>query len=156
MIDSFNGSSSSTALGNWLAQLMPNTFGANAGSANNLTGKTNSQVAAYYMTLFGQSGLQKTYAQVLAVALAVYATEPSLGRAQGAGQGFIQSTAGTGGATFNVGSAGAAIHVANGTTLTVLQILEDQDAVDSGGIIPDLTDTNTIFNGINSDGDLTG
>ena len=36
-------------LGNWLATTFPNMYGA---GANNLAGKTNAEVAAFYTTLF--------------------------------------------------------------------------------------------------------
>jgi uncharacterized repeat protein (TIGR01451 family) len=159
LINSFNGGSTATKLGNWLAGLMPNTFGASAG-ANNLTGKTNAQVAAYDQNLYGMSGTQRAYAQVLATALAVYATDSSLaGGTMASSDGFIVGNAGTGtgSKTYNVGSSGAAIGVPNNTTLTVLQILQDQDARNTGGagVIPDLSDSNTLFNGINMTGGIT-
>ena len=156
MIESFNGSSTSTAFGNWVAALMPNTFGAKAGAANNLTGQTNAQVAAYYLTLFGASGLQKTYAQVLSVALAVYANTPGLGYdSTAAGFGF--NGVGTGGKTFNVGTAGHGIKVSNGSILTIEQILIDLDNLTVGGAHsrPVRRPVNTIFNGINSGGDIS-
>ncbi len=40
LINSFNGGSTSTALGNWLAGESPNLYGSSTGS-NNMTGKTN-------------------------------------------------------------------------------------------------------------------
>ena len=151
LITSVNGGSTATQLGTWLAGVMPNTFGS-------LKGKTNAQVAAYYQNLFGMSGLQKTYAQVLAVGLAVYATDSSLaGGTMASGYGFLVGAAGkgTGSKTFNVGSNGAAIGVTNNSTLSILTILIDQDKLDIGGVIPDLSDTNSIFNGINQGGDIS-
>ena len=50
LIKELNGSSNSTSLSAWLASNYNNIYGANAGS-NNLTGKTNAQVASYYQSL---------------------------------------------------------------------------------------------------------
>src|SRR5205085_8033823 len=72
LISSFNGGATATALGNWLAATFANLYGAGAG-VNDLTGKTNAQVAAFYLTLFDAHG-PKLDAQVLATALNLYAT----------------------------------------------------------------------------------
>src|SRR5262249_16025252 len=77
LINSLNGGSRSTHLGNWLAQNFPNLYGAGR-LIGSLKGATNAQVASYFLTLFGQQGLVKTYAQVLDVALVIYVTDPSL------------------------------------------------------------------------------
>src|SRR5262249_44787527 len=71
VINAFNGSSSSTALGTWLASNFPHLFGAaNPYLSGSLAGKTNAQVAAAYLNLWTPSGLQKnTYVQAFAVAL---------------------------------------------------------------------------------------
>src|SRR5262249_4088688 len=55
LISNFNGGPDSTALSNWLATAFPNLYGANAG-ANNLTGSSNAQVAAFYQSRFALSG----------------------------------------------------------------------------------------------------
>src|SRR5205807_1806786 len=121
LINSLNGSSTSTALGNWLASNFPNIYGLTTGS-NNMTGKTNAQVAAYFLTLFNVTG-QKLNAQVLGVALAVYSTNSMLaGGTYAGGYGFNVSSTGTGSHTYNVGANGAAFGVPNNTTLTVMQI----------------------------------
>jgi hypothetical protein len=58
-----------------MAATFPNMYGA---GANNLAGKTNTQVAAIYKTLFARTaaggGPAKMDAQVLATAFAVYLT----------------------------------------------------------------------------------
>src|SRR5262249_38891081 len=77
LINSFNGGSPATALSAWLATTFSNMYGSNAG-ANNLTGQTNAQVAAFYQSLFNNSAT-KLDAEVLATALNVYATTSSLG-----------------------------------------------------------------------------
>jgi hypothetical protein len=121
LIDSFNGGSAATSLSGWLAATFPNLYGASAG-ANNLTGKTNAQVAAFYLSQFNLSG-PKVQAQVLATALSVYATTTSLGGTAGAAYGFSASATGLGARSYNVGSDGAAVGVANYTTRNVYELL---------------------------------
>jgi hypothetical protein len=152
LIKSFNGGPAATALGNWLAASFPNLYGASAGS-NDLAGKTNAQVAAYFQALFAPPGsparvtalqvlaggagttaaalLQgfsnpvgtRVQARVLAVALNVYATTASLGGNAGAAYGFKVSATGLGARSFSVGKDGAAFGVANNTVLTVYALL---------------------------------
>lgn len=121
LIDRFNGGPNSTALANWLATSFPNLYGAGAGS-NDLTGKNNAQVAAFYLTQFDLHG-PKVEAQVLAASLNVYATTLSLGGTAGAAYGFSVSATGLGARSFNVGDDGAAFGVANGTSLNVYELL---------------------------------
>jgi hypothetical protein len=121
LINSFNGGSTATALSAWLAATFPNLYGASAG-ANNLTGKTNAQVAAFYLSQFNLSA-PKVQAQVLATALNVYATTTSLGGNAGVAYGFSVSATGLGARSFNVGQDGAAFGVANNTTRNVYQLL---------------------------------
>jgi hypothetical protein len=122
LILALNGGSSSTQLADWLAATMPNIFGAGAGS-HNLTGKSNADVAALFQSDFAQTG-PKLDAQVLATALAVYATNATLDSTGVAAQyGFTVSGDGGGAATVNVGSNGDAFGVANNTTLTVMDLL---------------------------------
>jgi hypothetical protein len=101
LIDSFNGGDNSTALADWLATTFPNLYGANAG-VNNLTGKTNDQVAAFSESLFHESGM-KLDAQVLATALNVYATTQSLGGTAAAAYGFTVDAYGLGADWQNIG-----------------------------------------------------
>jgi hypothetical protein len=122
LIKSFNGSSTATALSAWLAAAFPNLYGASAGT-NNLTGKTNAQVAAFYLSQFGLPGT-KLEAQVLATALSVYASTLSLGGTAGTTYGFSVSATGLGARSFSVGSAGAAFGVANNTVCNVYQLLQ--------------------------------
>src|SRR5207247_2343306 len=109
LINALNGGSTSTQLGNWLAANFPNLYGAGAG-ANNLAGKTNAQVAAFYKTLFARTaktaaggGPAKMDAQVLATALAVYVTNQTLAGTTAAAYGFLVTENGVGTRTFNVG-----------------------------------------------------
>jgi hypothetical protein len=121
LLSSFNGSASATALSAWLAATFPNLYGAYAGS-NNLSGQSNAQVAAYFLTLFNLDGTQ-VQAQVLATALNVYATTTSLGGNAAAAYGFSVSATGLGACSYSVGSDGAAFGVANNTTCNVYQLL---------------------------------
>lgn len=157
LINSLNGGSTAANLGNRLAEMFPRLYGAAAG-ANNLAGKTNAQVAAFYRTLFNRSG-QKLDAQALAVAFAVYVTNTSLAGNVAVGYGFEVSRFGTGASTYSVGSNGAAFGVPNNTRLTVLQILQAADARAVNGVLYDgdtslRNKANTVFDGINRDGDI--
>jgi hypothetical protein len=157
LIKSFNGSASSTALGNWLASTFPHLFGAFAG-------QTNTQIAADFLTAFGNvGGVQgNTYVQAFAVALAIYATDPTLGGGSASsGQGFIVKPGGTGSDTFNVGQSGGAFGVPNGTTLTVLQIMQilDSNYNPATGLFylgnqGKTSAANQVVDGINSKGDI--
>jgi hypothetical protein len=133
LIDSFNGGPSAAALGSWLATCFPNLYGASAGS-NCLAGKSNAQVAAYFQSLFSLGG-NKVQAQVLAVALDVYATTSALGGNAGTAYGFSVSATGLGARSFSVGQDGAAFGVANNTTLTVYALLEAVNTKAAGGVL---------------------
>src|SRR5207302_4904018 len=89
LIQKFNGGPSATALSSWLAATFPNLYGASAG-ADDLTGKTNAQVAASYLA---QNALPapKAEAPVLAAALNVYATTVSPGGTAAQAYGFTVS-----------------------------------------------------------------
>ncbi len=141
----------SPALANWLAGSYPCLYGINAG-ANNLAGKSNTQIAAYFLTLFNVKG-QKTYAQVLAGALASYVTSSTLAGNNAANYGFNVSTLGTGAKTFNVGAYGTAIGLSNNTSYTVLQLLQQANLRKCAGTF-DANAFNSIFDGINQKGDI--
>jgi hypothetical protein len=133
LIHSFGNTTNGQTLANWLATTFPNLYGPSTGS-NNLTNKTNDQVAAYYLTLFNLSG-PKVQAQVLAMALNIYATTASLGGNASAAYGFSVSAAGLGAYSFNVGSDGAAFGVANNTTRNVSELLLAVNNQASNGIL---------------------
>ena len=133
-------------LGNWLASNYPCMFG-------NLAGKSNSVVAAQFLTYFTVTG-QKTYAQVMAGALADYVTSTTLsGGTKAGGYGFNTSPGGTGSKTFNVGSNGTALGLSNNTSYTVAQLLSAAQAKCpwSSTVFNAL---NAIFDGINQGGDI--
>lgn len=153
LINSFNGGPSSTALANYLASTYPNLYGC-------LANKTNSDIAALFMSDFGVRGM-KVDAQVLGVALATYASNSSLaGGTQAAQYGFqVSSTGVTLNALYNVGNNGAAVGVPNGTTETIGQILQGANAMSANCTLDAtntslLTTTNDLFSGINQSGDI--
>lgn len=164
VINSFNGGSSATMLGNWLATNFPNLFGAaNPYTGTSLAGLTNAQVAGAYANTWNPSGVTKnTYVQAFAVALACYATGTNLGaNSTTESAGFNSSPEGTCGHTFNVGSNGAAFAVPNGTTLTVFQVMAAANANFNpatgqfyGGSQALTSDLNNVLNGINTNGDI--
>jgi GH35 family endo-1,4-beta-xylanase len=133
LIKSFNVGPNSTALASWLATTFPNLYGAAAGS-HNLTGMSNTQVAAFYLVLWGQSGA-KTDLQVLATALNVYTTTTSLGGSAGVAYGFQVTATGLGAASVNVGQDGTAVSVANGTTLNVYELLVAVNKKAANGVL---------------------
>jgi hypothetical protein len=157
LIKAFNGGAG-TELADWLADTMPHTFGANAGS-NNLTHKSNAYVANQFQQDFVLKGV-KLDAQVLATALNVYATNGTLDSTRAAAQyGFTVNGDGVGAAGVNVGSDGAAFGVANNTTMTVMDLLKATDAQSLNGVLFGGNATkrnmaNDIFSAINQAGGL--
>jgi hypothetical protein len=162
LIKSLNGGATSTQLGDWLAATFGNLFGAGAG-ANNLAGKTNAQVAAFFQRKFLLRG-SKLDAQVLATALSVYVTNVTLAGTAATSYGFKVTEYGLGAATYNVGSSGAAFGVANGTTLTVMDLLlaTNKRAVNgvlyfdpTAAVMKNLRDlANSLFGSLNEAGDI--
>jgi hypothetical protein len=163
LLKSLNGGPGATNLGNWLATNFPNLWGASAG-ANNLAGKTNAQIASYYVTKFNVRG-QKLDAQVLSVAFATYVTNSNLAGNVAAKYGFKVNAMGTGSATVSVGTAGAACGVANNTNLSVWQILRATDQLSAGGTGASRFDlyngnqalrnlANTLYTYVNEHGDI--
>jgi hypothetical protein len=172
-IDSFNGGSSSTQLGNWLASNFPNLFAhsnpyisstLSSFGTTSLAGLTNAQVATVYKNLWNPSGVTKnTYVQAFAVALGIYADTSSFGGDSTAqGFGFSVTAAGASGATYNVGSNGSGFGVSNNTSLSVYQILQvvnNNFSPSSGnfysGNQTTTSEANNVVNGINTTGDVT-
>jgi hypothetical protein len=173
VINSFNGSSSATVLGNWLASSFPNLFGTpnpytsttlRQYGATSLAGLTNAQIATVYNNLWSPSGVTKnTYVQAFAVALGIYADTSSLGgNSTGQQFGFKVTASGGGSATFNVASNGTAFGVANNSILSVQSILQtvNNNFSPSSGTFYNNNQTltsaaNNIVNGINTTGDIT-
>lgn len=179
LIEALNGGPESTQLGDWLAATFSNMYGVNAGD-NNLTGKTNTQVAEFYSDLFrrkkkeaeqlGLGGPVKLDAQILAVALAAYVTSETLAGTTAAGYGFLVTENGVGVSTFNVGSTGSAFGVDDDSDVAVLDlllavndrtvngVLYDQDGDDDANDELETllrTLANSVFAAINESGDLS-
>jgi hypothetical protein len=158
LILALNGGPAATHLGDWLATSFPHLYGALAG-ANNLAGKSNSYVADFYLQAFQKQGT-KLEAQVLATALAVYATNANLDTTAVARQyGFTVICNGVGTATMNVGNNGAAFGVVNNSVLTVMDLLLAADARAVQGLLYGGNATlrnqaNTIFTAINEAGGI--
>jgi hypothetical protein len=156
-------------LANWLAATYPNLFGTNAG-VNNLTNKTNQDVVNLYLRLFSTpvNGM-KLDAQIMAVALAVYATTDSLGGLTLVGgknlavkYGFSHDAGGLGSLTYDVATNGAAFGNPANTLMTVNQILAQANANAVGtatGVTMYGNNAATqqlalnVFQGINEEGD---
>ncbi|HWG42145.1 MAG TPA: SdrD B-like domain-containing protein, partial [Gemmataceae bacterium] len=172
VINSFNGSSTSTALGTWLASNFPDLFGsANAYLSGSLAGMTNAQVATVYKSLWTPSGVTKnTYVQAFAVALGLYADNSALSGTSSDGNlasryGFNVNNTNTT-LTYNIGRNGAAFStptnpVSNYTSLTVYQILDIVDANFNAaagtffnGNQTLTSELNNVLNGINTKGDI--
>jgi hypothetical protein len=156
LIKAFNGGVG-TELADWLAATLPNTFGIHAGS-DNLSGKGNAAVAALFQQDFLLKGV-KLDAQVLATALSVYATSATLDSTGVAARyGFTVVGDGVGTATVNVG-AGDAFGVANGTTLTVMDLLLAADAQSVNGVLyggnaARRARANDVFSAVNEGGEV--
>jgi hypothetical protein len=157
LIRALNGGTG-TQLGCWLATTFTNLYG--DGSANDLAGKSNADIAALFQQDFLEHG-PKLDAQVLATALSVYVTNATLDPTQvAASYGFTVSGYGLGTATVNVGGDGAAVSVANNTTVTVLDALLAADAQAVKGVLynSDTTlrkEANDLFSAINQAGSIS-
>ena len=157
-------------LANWLAATYPRLFGASAG-ANNLTNKANQDVVNLFLRLFNTpvNGM-KLDAQILAVALAVYATTDALGGltkpADGtnlsASYGFTHTAGGLGNRTYDVTTNGAAFGNPATTLMTVNALLAYANAKavgTSAGVMMYGNDAAlqglalNVFEGINEEGD---
>ncbi len=167
VINSFNGSTTSTALGNWLATTFPNLFGtSNPYTGSSLAGKTNAQVAAIYTGLWTPNGVTKnTYVQAFATALGIYSTTKSLGGdsllANGYARkyGFHVTSAGSGNDSVTIGSNSSAFGTSGSlTVLQILQIVNNNFSPSTGNFYGgDQTKTsaaNNVLNGINTNGDI--
>jgi hypothetical protein len=136
----------SPGLGNWLATNYPCMFG-------NLKNQPNTVVAAQFQIYFNVTG-QKTYAQVMAGALADFVTSTTLsGGTKAAPYGFNTSPGGTGAKSFNVGSNGTALGLVNNTSYTVTQLLQAAQAKCPWSLDA-FNALNNIFDGINQGGDI--
>lgn len=182
LIESLNGGPQATQLADWLSTTFVNMYGDDGvgpANANDLTGKTNAQVADFYGDLFrrkkkealqlGLGGPVKMDAQVLAVALATYVTNANLAGTVAESYGFLVTQDGVGVATFNVGDSGAAFDVADNTEMTILDLLFATNNHSLDGILYDKdgdgradsdpetllrTLANDVYSAINQQGDI--
>jgi hypothetical protein len=147
-----------TQLGDWLAATFPHMFGSLSGT-NDLAGQSNASVASFFQGRFVVHG-QKLDAQVLATALAVYVTDPTLDNTGvGTQYGFTVSGNGLATATYNVGTNGAAFGVADNTVMTVMDLLLATDAQAVNGVLYNGNTTkrtmaNNVFSAINQAGGI--
>jgi hypothetical protein len=116
-------------------------------------------VAALFQKDFVLQGI-KLDAQVLATALAVYATNATLDSTGVAAQyGFKVTTYGLGADTVNVGSNGAAFGAANNATMTVMDLLLATDAQAVNGVLyygnaANRSEANAVYSAINQAGGI--
>ncbi len=162
-------------LANWLSASFSNVFG------SSLVGASGADVAEFYRNeLFKQLGKKsagpaKVDAQFMAVALAAYFTSSNLAGSLASGYGFNVTDTGIGTKVVNVGTSGAAFDAADGTDLTIMQLLLATDSLtdqpnditgfayiydqDGNGMIDSAEATlramaNEIFSDINEGGDI--
>ena len=152
LIKSLNGGSSSTNLATWLTTNFPNMF------PTAKIGTTNSSVAAYFVTLFKQSGTPLE-AQVMAVALAVYVTNSALAGNAAASYGFNVTAGGIASKVWNVGSDGATLGLANSQNYTILSIMQAANFKAVNGSLFSGSSSSrgsavVIYNAINTKGDI--
>jgi parallel beta-helix repeat protein len=160
LIKSLNGGSTATQLGTWLADTLPDIFGANAGS-NNLAGLTNAQVANAFQRKFVVKGM-KLDAQVMATALSVYVTNQTLAGSAATPYGFTVTQDGVGVATFNIGKDGSAVGADNNTIMSILDILLATDRLSKnangnlyGGDAGARSAANDLYSAINAAGGIS-
>jgi hypothetical protein len=127
LIRKFTKTAGGQALGQWLASTFPKLYGGMDG-APNLSTFSNSQVAAFYKGLFGQFNTNQLDAEVMALALYIFATTSTLGMGAGGttpaiAYGLQVDANGLGAYSYNIGFHGAAFGVPNFTVLNVYQIM---------------------------------
>jgi uncharacterized repeat protein (TIGR01451 family) len=157
LITSLNTGANSTTLGNWLASNFANLYGSKCGSYN-LTNKTNTQVAQFFLSLYNNSNAQ-TNAQVLACGLNCYATNSTLCGTAAVSYGFNVEAGGCGTMMFNTWSYGAACGASNYSVVSVLSIIQYCNSKAVGGNLYDGNGTlqweaADVFQAINQAGDI--
>ena len=114
----------------------------------------------WLLTGFGTiDGPAKFDSQVMATAFAVYVTNSNLAGMAAEAFGFRVDDVGLGGATWNVGDAGEAFGVADGTEMTILDLLLASNELSSAQGIYDMdtvlrTLANDVYTAINEGGDI--
>lgn len=155
LILSLNGSTQSTALGDWLASNFPKLYW-------RLEGATNSQVATFYKNTFegafNNTPGYKLVNQIMAVALAVYVTDSDLAGNAAVKYGFEVTSAGFANATWNVGDNGEPFGVPDNSDQTIWFLLQQANDHVVGGLLWGGDHTlrsmaNDVFTAINEFGD---
>ncbi len=141
LIKSFNGGPEDTQLADWLAGTFSNMYGHDS-EAGDLTGRTNQQVGTYFQSLCPRDlkAPLKPEAQVLALALAVYATSEDLAGKTATQYGFMVTDTGIGKNAFSVGPHGVAFGVNDKSKITVLDALIATSTPGTIGLFQELTD----------------
>jgi protocatechuate 3,4-dioxygenase beta subunit len=166
ILRSLNGGPSSTLLAQWLVGNFPNLYGAGTGTRSMLLSggafKTNDQVATTYIdAFFKPKATVKLEAQILSAAFATYVTNSGLAGTSNIASryGFTVSATGTGAKLFSVGSNGAALGVADGTMLSIYDMLVRVNSFAVNGVLYAgnttlRTKANLLFTAINETGDI--
>jgi hypothetical protein len=160
LIRLFTTTAGGQTLGQWLATTFPKLFGGVMGAANLFT-FNNTQVANYYKALFTQYNTNQLDAEVMALALYIFATTSSLGRGVGGTTpatqyGLTVDDNGLGARSYNIGFHGAAFGVPNLTVLNVYQIMlaANNHAMNGSvwfGNIPRRNDTQAVIGALDGD-----
>jgi len=127
LIRKFTKTAGGQTLGQWLSSTFPKLYGGVDGAAN-LSTSSNVGVANFYKSLFTQFNSNQLDAEVMALALYIFATTSSLGMGAGGtnpatAYGLPVDANGLGAYTFNTGFHGAAFGVPNFTVLDIFQIM---------------------------------
>lgn len=130
LLHAFDDGPAAVPLAGWLAETFPNLYG--PGGAD-LAEKTNANVAALALRLAGAAE-PRLESEVLALALACYATREFLGGPAAVPFAFRVSPLGVTSCVCNIGTSGEPFRVANGSSLTVLQLLLTLDAQTTAGV----------------------
>jgi len=136
LIKSLNGGPTATALGNWIAASFPNLFG-------NLAGKTNADIAAYYVSISAAPAFALEY-QFLDTVLSIYVTTRSLAGNAGASYGVRITDAGLGPCKVTVHNSAPAFGLPSGATTTVLELIRRADAASYNGVAYDTNHNGVI------------
>lgn len=171
LLNSLNGDENSTALGEWLVATFPNIYG--AGSTRNdltqLSNLSNKNIADHYRDTFktkakelkqlGITNAPKLECQVMATAFAAYVTSFNLAGDAAAAYGFLVTANGAGASLFNIGDCGDLFGVADGTEMTIMDILLSTDSLVLDGDLYGLDAVlrvmaNQVYTSINEGGDI--
>ncbi len=127
LLRKFTKTAGGQTLGQWLASSFPKLYGGVSG-APSLSTFTNAQVGSFYKGLFSQFNTNQLDAEVMSLALYIFATTGSLGLGAGGttpatAYGLPVDANGLGAYTFSIGFHGAAFGVANFAVLDIYQIM---------------------------------